>query len=104
MPLYFPSIDTSWKMCLNSTRSQGEYPRSRASTTLMIPLPPLHVECLITFPASTLKTMTTSVHSIILHSGNAIVISLFTELGTVRAKSLNATGFETMKFLSLQDA
>ena len=55
-------------------------------------------------PASALKTMTTSVHSIILHSGKAIVISLFTELGTVRAKSLNATGFETMNFLPLQDA
>ena len=45
-----------------------------------------------------LKTMTTHIHSIILRSGEAIVTSVFTESGTVRAKSLNATRFETEIF------
>ena len=33
------------KRALNSTRPQGEHTRSRTWTALMIPLPPLHVEC-----------------------------------------------------------
>ena len=63
----------------------------------MIPLPPLHVECYFTF-----RTMATHVHYIILRSGEAIVISVFTESGTVRAKSLNVTCFETEIFAITQ--
>ena len=74
-----------------NTQDQGlEQHNDTASTTSF--------SVLITLLALTLKTMTTNVHFITLRSGEAIVISIFTESGTARAKSLNITRFETEIF------
>ena len=53
---------------------------------------------LIRFPMLTLQIITDDLSSIMLHTGKAIIISAFERSKATRAKSLNATRFESVKF------
>ena len=70
----------------------------------MIPLTPPSVKCYCLPGVNTENDdPQCTLHNITLRF-KGIVISVFTESGTARAKTLNAIPFETMKFSPLHDA